>query len=283
MELRERRLFAEYCVMTLLLGTGIAVAQSDTPTLRGVFKDDFPIGVALSAPQVNGKNARAGEIAARQFSALTAENEMKWSSLHPEPDHYDFEAADAYAEFASRNSMALIGHTLVWHGQTPDWVFKGKDGGDATREELLARMKAHIGNVVGRYRGRVKGWDVVNEAISDGPGKLRDSPWRRIIGNDYIDHAFRYARDADREAELYYNDYGLENRGKRARTISLLKGLMERGVPIDGVGMQGHYSLKWPEIAEVEQAIQEFAALGLKVMITGLLCDFSAASDRVTR
>lgn len=248
-------------------------AQSSAPTLRSVYGNDFLIGVALNRDQVDGQASKAGEIAARQFSALTAENDMKWGSLHPEADRYDFAASDAYVEFAEKNKMAVIGHTLVWHSQTPDWVFQGKDGGEAGREELLERMKDHIRTVAGRYKGRIHGWDVVNEAISDGPEGLRDSPWKRIIGEDFLDHAFRFAKAADPEAELYYNDYGMVNRDKRARAITMLKGLIERGVPIDGVGMQGHYSLKWPEIDEVDLAIREFAELGLKVMITELDVD----------
>lgn len=253
-------------------------AQSSAPTLRSVYGNDFLIGVALNRDQVDGQASKAGEIAARQFSALTAENDMKWGSLHPEADRYDFAASDAYVEFAEKNKMAMIGHTLVWHSQTPGWVFQGKDGGDASREELLERMKDHIRTVAGRYKGRIHGWDVVNEAISDGPEGLRDSPWKRIIGDDYIDHAFRFAKEVDPAAELYYNDYGMVNREKRARTITMLKGLIKRGVPIDAVGMQGHYSLKWPEIEEVDLAIREFAALGLKVMITEL--DVSVLPDK---
>ena len=260
-------------VLLPLLAAGIASGQSAAPTLRSVYQDDFLIGVALNTSQVDGRNSKAAEIAAKQFSSITAENDMKWGSLHPESERYDFKGADAYAEFAGKNKMALIGHTLVWHRQTPDWVFKGKNGGDATREELLARMKDHINTVAGHYKGKVVGWDVVNEAISDGPEGLRNSPWKRIIGDDYIDHAFRYAKMADPAAELYYNDYGMENREKRARAITMLKGLIERGVPIDGVGMQGHLGLKWPEISEVDLAIREFAALGLKVMITELDVD----------
>lgn len=249
---------------------GIAMAE---PTLRGVFADDFLIGVALNTAQVDGRASKAGEVAARQFSAVTAENDMKWSGVHPEPGHYDFKAADSYAAFAGNHGMKLIGHTLVWHSQTPDWVFKGKDGGEATRGELLARMKDHIETVVGRYKGKVHGWDVVNEAISDGPGGLRDSPWKRIIGEDFIEQAFRFAHAADPKAGLYYNDYGMVNREKRARAIAMLKRLIDRGVPVDAVGMQGHYGLKWPDTGEVDQAIRDFAALGLKVMITELDVD----------
>jgi endo-1,4-beta-xylanase len=260
-------------VLVSLLATGISFAQSASPTLRSVYQDDFLIGAALNTSQVNGENPSASEIAARQFSSVTAENDMKWIRIHPEPGCYDFKKADAYVEFARSNKMALIGHTLVWHSQIPDWVFKGKDGGDATRAELLARMKDHIDTVAGRYKGKVRGWDVVNEAISDGPEGLRDSPWRRIIGDDFIDHAFRFAKAADPQAELYYNDYALENPEKRARTMVMLKGLIQRGVPIDAVGMQCHLGLESPEIVELNEAIRDFAALGLKVMITELDVD----------
>lgn len=243
------------------------------PTLRSAYADDFLIGVALDRETVEGRRLRAAEIAARQFSSLTAENDMKWQSVQPEPGRYDFKAADAYVEFGLRHRMTVIGHTLVWHHQTPAWVFLGDSGAPATREELLRRMRNHILAVAGRYRGRIKGWDVVNEAVSDGPEGLRDSPWRRIIGDDFIDHAFRFAREADPTAELYYNDYGLENPAKRERALALLRGLLKRGVPVDGVGIQGHYGLTHPPAAEVERTIDEFAALGLKVMITELDVD----------
>ena len=248
--------------------------ESETPTLRSAFNDHFLIGVALNTSQVTGRNARAAEIAARQFSSITAENDMKWQSVHPERGRYRFDNADAYFRFAEKHDMKVIGHTLVWHSQTPDWVFKGPDGRNATREELLALMKEHIHTVVGRYKGRIHGWDVVNEALSDGGRDLlRDSPWRRIIGDDFLDHAFRFAREADSDAELYYNDYGLENPRKRANCVRLVKGMLDRGVPIDGIGTQAHFHLEHPSLEDVEQTITDFAALGLKVMITELDID----------
>jgi endo-1,4-beta-xylanase len=266
----------------LMVGASLSVwgAEPAAPTLRGVFADDFLVGVALSGRRVNGRDAEAAGIAARQFSSLTAENDMKWMALQPWPGRYRFEAADAYVAFAEKHGMKVIGHTLVWHSQTPRWVFEGQDGKSLDREELLKRMKAHIDAVVGRYKGRVHGWDVVNEAISDGPGGLRDSPWRRIIGDDFIEQAFRFARAADPKSELYYNDYGLVDRRKRARTIVMLKRLIAHGVPIDAVGMQGHYSLDRPSASEVERAIQDFAALGLKVMITELDVDVLPSRGR---
>jgi endo-1,4-beta-xylanase len=245
-----------------------------SPTLGKVYAGDFLIGVALNTSMVNGSNPRAAEIVARQFTSLTAENDMKWQSVHPAPGRYNFAPADAYVEFAQKHKMAVIGHTLVWHSQTPAWVFQGEGGQPASREALQMRMREHIQTVAGRYRGRIKGWDVVNEAVADGgPDVLRDSPWRRIIGEDFLDLAFRYAREADPKAELYYNDYGLENEQKRARALTLLRGMIQRGVPIDGVGLQGHYHLNHPSAAVIEQTIKDFAALGIKVMITELDVD----------
>jgi endo-1,4-beta-xylanase len=244
------------------------------PTLREVFKDDFTVGVALNTRMVNGQNAKAGELAGTQFNSLTAENDMKWQLIHPEPDRYRFDAADAYFEFAKKHEMEVIGHTLVWHSQTPRWVFEGADGKPATKEELLKRMRDHIHTVAGRYKGKVKGWDVVNEALSDGgPDILRDSPWRRIIGDDFLDYAFRYAKEADPKAELYYNDYNLEIPRKRANCLKLVKGMLERGVPIDGIGTQSHFQLGFPSLEDIEKTIEEFTALGMKVMVTELDVD----------
>lgn len=249
-------------------------APAATPTLREAYADHFLIGAALNRAIVSGTDRAAADLAARQFSSVTSENDMKWQSIHPAPGRYAFDAADACVEFARKHRMAVIGHTLVWHSQTPAWVFQGEDGAPPTREVLLERMRDHIRTVAGRYKGRVKGWDVVNEAIADGgPGPLRDSPWRRIIGEDFIDHAFRAAREADPDAELYYNDYGIENERKRQHTVAVLRGLLDRGVPIDGVGIQGHYGIEHPPAAVVEQTIKDFAALGLKVMITELDVD----------
>lgn len=270
-----RNIFRPLAALTLaLLVQSAGVAEPATHTLRSAYADDFLVGTALKPAQVDGRDQKAGEIAARQFSSLTPENDMKWQSVQPQPGRFEFKAADAYAEFARKNDMKLIGHTLVWHSQTPSWVFKGENGQPATREQLLGRMRDHIHKVAGRYKDVVMGWDVVNEALSDGGTDiLRDSPWRRIIGDDFIDHAFRFAKEAAPDAELYYNDYGLEGEEKRRKCITLLRGMIERGVPITGVGTQSHFHLNHPPIAEVEKTIQELAALGLKVMVTELDVD----------
>lgn len=266
-----RQILATFTAATL---AGILPAAGAEPTLREVYEKDFTVGVALNMWTVNGRNAKAAELAGKQFSSITAENDMKWQMIQPEPGRYRFDAADAYFKFAEKHKMEVIGHTLVWHSQTPRRVFEGEGGKPATREELLKRMREHIQTVAGRYKGKVKGWDVVNEALSDGgPDILRESPWRRIIGDDFIDHAFRFAKEADPKAELYYNDYGLEDPRKRANCVKLVKGMLERRVPIDGIGTQSHFHLERPSLADIEKTIADFSALGLKVMVTELDID----------
>ncbi|TVQ01484.1 MAG: endo-1,4-beta-xylanase, partial [Balneolaceae bacterium] len=239
------------------------------PTLQEAFGNSFLIGTALNSRQIYGEDRRGQELAIREFNAVTAENEMKWERIHPEPGVYNFEAADAMIELAEENGMFVVGHTLVWHSQTPNWVFYDEEGGLLSRDTLLERMKDHIYTVVGRYKGRVHGWDVVNEAIVD-DGSMRDTYWYRIIGKDYLVKAFQYAHEADPDAELYYNDYSLENPSKREGTLRLIEFLKEHQAPITGIGTQGHFSLDWPNLQEIENTITAFSGLGLDVMVTEL-------------
>ena len=242
-----------------------------TPTLKDAYADAFLMGVALNGRQYTDQDDRARPIVAAQFNAVSPENVMKWESLHPEPGVYDFEGADAYVEFGEANDMWILGHTLVWHSQTPRWVFQDESGAPVTREVLLERMEDHISTVVGRYRGRVDGWDVVNEALNE-DGTLRDSPWRRIIGDDYIEHAFRFAHEADPDAELYYNDYSLENKPKRDGAVRLVRTAQDAGARVTGIGTQGHFHMAEPTIAQIDSTIRAFAELG-DVMITELEID----------
>jgi endo-1,4-beta-xylanase len=212
----------------------------------------------------------AVDLITRQFNTISPENLLKFQSVHPEADRFTFDAADRYVAFGRDRGMAVIGHNLVWHSQTPRWVWDGPDGSLADRETMLARMRTHIATVVGRYKAKIRGWDVVNEALND-DGTLRDSPWRRGIGDDYIAQAFTYAHDADPSAELYYNDYNLATRPpKRAGAIRIIRDLQQRGIRIDAVGEQGHWRIDTPTPAEIDQAIAELRATGLKVMITEL-------------
>lgn len=227
------------------------------------------IGSSLNQRQSDGLDAAASAIVRTHFNTAVAENCMKSGPLQPEEGRFDFRAADNFVDYCEQNGLKAIGHCLVWHSQAPGWFFKGKDGQQVTREELIKRIKAHIHTVVGRYKGRIHGWDVVNEAIEDN-GTFRKSPFYNIIGEEFIDIAFQAAHEADPDAELYYNDYSMSQKGKRETTCKLVKHLKEKGLRIDGVGMQSHNGLDYPNVNEYEKSLLAFADCGVKVMITEL-------------
>ncbi len=252
-------------------------APQNVPALKDVFKDLFLIGGALNRSVVTGRDPNAAAIAEKHFSTATPENDLKWQLVHPQRNQYNWEPADSYVAFCEKNAMVAIGHCLVWHSQVPRSVFLDDSGKDLTRDALLARMKDHIMTVVGRYKGRIKGWDVVNEALSE-DGTLRPSQWLRIIGEgsrdkqyDCIENAFRWAHEADPDAELYYNDYNLEtSKAKCDGAVAIVKHLKSKDIRIDGVGIQLHGGLTYPSVESLEYAITSLAATGAKVMITEL-------------
>ena len=253
--------------LAVALGSAPALTSRQTVALKDLMPKGMVVGVALNQRQSDGVDTAAVDIVTKQFNQISPENLLKFQPIHPAEDRYVFEAQDRYVQFGVDRKMQVIGHTLVWHSQTPAWVFLGKDGGAVDRDTLLARMREHIGTVVGRYQGRIHGWDVVNEAI-DEDGSLRKTPWLNAIGEDYIAQAFELARAADPGAELYYNDFNLEKPAKRAGVIRLVKSLQSRGVRIDGIGNQGHWRLETPSSAEIEAALVDLRSTGLKVMYT---------------
>jgi endo-1,4-beta-xylanase len=257
-----------YLYFFLLTISSMSFAQEELK-VKDVFKNDFLIGAAINEAQINGRDSVGIEILKTQFNSISPENVLKWSSIQPKPDTNNFEPADKYVEFGEKNNMFIIGHTLVWHSQVPRWVFNDENGNQLNRDELLKRMKEHIFTVVGRYKGKIKGWDVVNEALNE-DGTLRETLWKKIIGDDYIEKAFEFAHEADPDAELYYNDYSLVNKPKRDGAVKLIRKLLKEGINIDGIGMQGHYNLAWPTTAQIDSSIKAFSALGVKVMFTEL-------------
>jgi endo-1,4-beta-xylanase len=259
-----------YAVVPLALTLG-AGAQ-DVPSLKDAYKSCFMVGAALNPAQFTGQDQVEVAIIKAQFNTISPENVLKWEVVHPEPGTYDFTLADKYVEFGQRNRMFIIGHNLVWHSQVPKWVFEDSKGNPVSRKVLLQRMRDHINKVVTRYEGRINGWDVVNEALNE-DGTLRPSPWMKIIGEDYIEKAFRYAHKADPQAQLYYNDYSLENEAKRKGALELVKKLKATGVPITGIGLQDHVSMDGPSAQQIDTTISEFGKLGVKVMITELDVD----------
>jgi endo-1,4-beta-xylanase len=254
-------------VSKVMLATLLA---AQTPVaLKDAFRDCFRVGAAINQRQFDERDARGDAIIRAQFNTISPENVLKWESVHPKPDTYRFEEPDRYVAFGEKNHMFIVGHTLVWHNQTPEWVFQDDKGGPISRDALLQRMHEHIRTVVGRYKGRVGGWDVVNEAL-DEKGGLRQTPWLKIIGEDYIAKAFQFAHEADPGAELYYNDYETEGQAKRAGAVELIRKLKAQGIPVAAVGLQGHYRLDSPTVEQVEAAIVAFSGLGIKVNITEL-------------
>jgi endo-1,4-beta-xylanase len=239
-------------------------------SLKIEFADSFLIGTALNKTQIMSDDSSSREFVSRHFNALTAENEMKWERIHPLPGHYSFEVTDRLVSYAKEHDMHLTGHALVWHQQTPDWVFEGAKGKPASRELLLQRMEMHIRSVVGRYKGVIPSWDVVNEALNEN-GSFRKSKWYRIIGKDFVQKAFEFAHKADPGAKLYYNDYNLFKPKKRAGVLMLIKRIKKAGIPVHGVGMQGHYGLDFPKnVEEIEDSIIEFSKVTPTVMVTEL-------------
>jgi endo-1,4-beta-xylanase len=256
-------------------GQGVPPApqtQTAAPTLRQAAAERLLIGTAVTSFDMRRPDLT--RLIGEQFGCLTAGNEMKPDSLQHVKGTFTFERADRIVAFAKANNMQMIGHTLCWHQQTPKWMFQDDQGRPLPRDDALANLKTHIETVVKHYKGKVKGWDVVNEAVSDGPEPyLRDTPARRAIGDDFVLKAFEFAHQADPDAELYYNDYNIELGYKRSRAIRLIRQIKAAGLRIDGVGIQGHWMLDSPGLAEIERGIRAYVDEGLKVMITELDVD----------
>ena len=265
-----------------VIGGGLAAAGSlalagnalagQAAGLAEAWRRHFRIGVAMSNQMLDRDGGPDLDIIARDFNSVTAENAMKWGEIQPDGVNWRWQRADQLVNFAAKHNMHVLGHTLVWHSQVPRSLFTGADGAPLARAGLLGRMEEHINAMVGRYKGRVHTWDVVNEAIDEGKG-WRTSQWQRIIGDDYMEQAFRMARKADPAARLLYNDYNMHNPAKREFLVKVLRDYLDRGVPIDGIGLQGHLGLTYPDMEEWERSIATYAGMGLEVHVTELDVD----------
>ncbi len=322
-------------LIAVLVTIGATAQSADIPKLKELYENCFYVGAAINRSIATGTAVQARYIirsqeqvdkdialVKQQFNQISPENDLKWALIHPRPGSggYDFRAADAFVNFGLSNQMCIVGHTLVWHAQTPNWVFAGTnppprmtntlppevtansnagrtnasavrrfgrgfgyDGPCASREELLQRMRDHIFTVVRRYKGKIKVWDVVNEAIADrGTNILRNSLWLQIIGPDYIAKAFEYAHEADPDAILRYNDYGLESPVKRQKLISLLKSLQAQHVPVMAIGSQTHVSVSGPSFEEEDRELTDLEQLGLPIHITELDVNSAQGGQRAT-
>ena len=245
------------------------IDQGEMKGLKDFYQDYFPMGVAVY-PEALDRGPES-ELIKEHFVSMTPENVMKMGPIHPQEDSFNWAPADRIVSFARANDLKMRGHALCWHNQAPDWIFVDEQGELVSKEVLLQRLKEHITEVVTRYQDDIYAWDVVNEAISDKKDEFyRDSKWFQICGEEFIAKAFEYARAADPDVELFYNDYEVINPVKREKIYQLVKNLKEAGVPIDGVGIQGHWSIYEPSEQTLRESIEGFTSLGLKVQITEL-------------
>ena len=250
-------------------------------TLKDALKGKFFIGAALNTNQIWEKDTADVDIIKRHFSAIVPENCMKSMYLQPNEGEFFFDDADKFVEFGERNGMWITGHCLIWHSQLPAWFCVDENGENVSPEVLKERMKNHIHTIVGRYKGRIHGWDVVNEAILD-DGSYRQSKFYEILGEEFIPLAFQYAHEADPNAELYYNDYNEWHVDKRESIVKLIHSLKERGIRIDAIGMQGHIGMENPSLSEYEAAILAYTNAGVNVMVTEFDLSILPAARRET-
>lgn len=244
------------------------------PTVSGDSLRDYAeargikIGTCVNYPFYNNSDQTYNNILQKEFAMVVCENEMKFDALQPRQNSFDFRKGDQLLAFAEKNGMQMRGHTLVWHNQNPSWLTNG----NWSRDSLLAVMKNHITTVMTHYKGKIVEWDVANECIDDGNGNgLRSSVWKNVIGQDYLDYAFRYAREADPDALLFYNDYNIEDLGPKSNAVfNMIKSMKERGIPIDGVGFQCHFinGMSPSYLASIDQNIKRYAEIGVIVSLT---------------
>ena len=260
----------------LISMAGKAQSQStpNSRVLKEVYKDAFLVGAAVNPSIVSGADKASQDIVLRHFNSITVENVMKAALINPSPGVYNYGPADQYVAFGEQYGMFIIGHTLVWHNQCPAWFFTNSAGQPNTKEEQLERLRSHIKTVAGRYAGKVHAWDVVNEVI-DNDGSYRSTSWVNAMGNGdtLVKYAFKFAAEYAPNTELYYNDFNAWRPEKRDGIVRMVKMLQREGIRIDGVGMQGHWGLNYPQKSYIEAAIDAYADCGVKVMITELDVD----------
>lgn len=261
--------------MVGITSSGVFAQQGgSSKTLKDVYKDAFLIGVAVTPAITSGRDKESQDIVIKHFNSITVENVMKAALVNPQPGVYNWGPADDFVAFGEKNKMFIIAHTLVWHNQVPAWFFTNAEGKPNTKEEQIERLRSHIQAVAGRYAGRVQAWDVVNEVIGE-DGNYRQTSWVNAVGNGdtLVKYAFKFAAQYAPNTELYYNDFNAWRPTKRDGIVRMIKMLKGEGLRVDGVGMQGHWGLNYPKTKYIEDAIEAYAACGVKVMITELDVD----------
>lgn len=266
--------FISSILAALLTIASCSQAPQET-SLKEAYSDSFMVGCAVNPMHTSGRLAPANELILKHFNAISPENCLKPEAVQPRPGEWTFEEADEYVKFGEDNDMWILGHTLVWHNQTPSFYWYNEDGSLKSREDLIETMRAHIETVAGRYAGRIDAWDVVNEIIGEF-GEYREKGWVKAFGgNGYevVRNAFIFADRYAPDAELYYNDFNVWRPAHLDGIVTMVKKLQDEGIRIDGVGIQAHWGLNYPKTEYIEHAIDTLHSLGLKVMITELDVD----------
>jgi endo-1,4-beta-xylanase len=260
--------------LAMLSAIGFNTYSAEQPVLKEAFNKAFKIGVAVNQPIYSGEDMASQHIISKQFNTITIENAMKAEPINPTPGVYKFSAADDFVTYGKANNMFIVGHTLVWHNQTPAWFFTNKDKQPNTPEQQLARLTQHIKTVAGRYANKVHAWDVVNEVFAD-DGSYRPTTWVNAMGggDKLVKASFALAEKYAPNTELYYNDFNAWRPAKRDGIIRMINMLKAEGIRIDGVGIQAHWGLNFPQNKYIEEAIDAYAAAGVKVLITELDVD----------
>lgn len=259
------KILAISIVCTLSCANGLYKPNTDrTDSLSDRYKDLFHLGAAINEDIILGKDLQSKNIVTSEFNSITPENSLKWMYLQPFPNKFNFGAADKYVELGIKNNMHIVGHALVWHNQLADFMKT-----TVSRSEFKKHVENHINTVVSRYKGKIDTWDVVNEAFNEN-GSLRQSVFKKQMGENYIEDVFKLAETADPDADLIYNDYNLYKPAKRAGVLKMVKKLQENGTKINAIGVQAHWRLNSPSLMEIEQIILDISDLGVEVMFTEL-------------
>ncbi|MDA9572974.1 endo-1,4-beta-xylanase [Flavobacteriaceae bacterium] len=233
-------------------------------SLKKYYSSFFNIGAAINEDIILGLDNDSKQIVETQFNSITPENSLKWMFVQPYPNSFNFTVADKYVNIGIKNKMHIVGHALVWHSQLADFMQNVK-----SKAQMNKHFENHINTVVSRYKGKIDAWDVVNEAFNE-DGSLRESVFYKFLGKNYIEKAFKLANEIDPNADLIYNDYNLYKKEKRDGVIQMVKQMQSKGIKIDGIGVQAHWSLNQPSLNEIEQIIFDISELGVDVMFTEL-------------
>lgn len=265
------------CLLAFLSCTACTQQKelNDVP-LKDAFTDDFLVGVAVAQNIISNKETESINLICEQFNAVSPESVLKPEYIHPAPDVWDFSQGDAYCQFAADHGLKALGHTLMWHNQTPDFFWLKEDGSVRSQDEMKAILEEYVEKTVTHFAGKVYAWDVVNEIVSEEGGYRNDKGWEKYYGgnlDDLVCIAFSTAQRCDPNAELYYNDYNMWRQTKVDGAVRIVKMLQEKGIRIDGVGIQAHWGLNYPDMKDVETTIDRLYELGVKVMITELDVD----------